>query len=1147
MGGRHFAALVCALTSAFQRPQAPRAPRAVAVPALNSLPPTPEDAEDEVSWRRSVTSADFDDALVYRLFRRQFEILLPGFVPKKQLAVSARRGKASLRRLRLNATALNRFVSIAWTSVFTLNRDPLEVRINKVEFEFDQGARKPTKYQLGEAKREWDALAPAPAAFMNEYPTIEGARFLVDELVCVARRVEAPFPRGGNSTVRLTLRGVDARSVDNASAVVDLRRCWASYNPAPNAAAAFIAKRRREALVEICVEIKFDDRDASEADPAATASAAATAAAADATAPEVAEDGARWISNGRPDGERPRRLVPREETTPDRLWLLRRRREAAGGAANWSVTRTSDDWEPPRVEFSKNSEDDGFVVLARAPAPAALLTVGYDSPRAEVKSIRVDLDLRRFRLALDSDLLGARAPKPGDVSLGVFALFGDSRPAALRPAPSKVGAVGDALSAVLNRIVRPAAALLRRAPKCARRPPARPRARRRARFLALAAPAARAAEAVGPDALLPAAAGGAKEQALAAAAEFFGGGQRGRRSEAARSEDFFGAGGGGAFAAGRRGSISDVISAQPAFRGGGEAFDALRGRLDAAADDFFALEDADGPAKAAAFLASAAPEGPDGEDDDLRASIRELEDALAARDRDLAAAARDLDRARGRRETRTVAVGAFAATASRSAATDAPVTAASMTQAPETRAAATPSRRARRRRVVRRAGDAGRGRRRRGADAFLWRRRGRPAKRSAAATAAPDVADAASGAAVDFADAGTDAPAARAFRDAERTRTPPTATARRAPLPPPRPETRPGSRDGRAADAGLRYGRAGDAVARGRRRRRDAFRRLQCGAAASVATEAGAHFLVPARGYVPSIPGAHASVAVETDALETRDAAVEVVASSSSIALDVPSIPGAHASIACETDAPVTAASMTQAPETRDSGGDAAPAPTSADAASAAAPATRSTGVDAGDPREKRSAGTTAAPAVADAASGTAVASADAGTDAPASRAFRDAAACEPPTASAASDARPLPPPPRPETHDQEAATDAPRTRACGTDAPATRSRAVGDAVAMRSVGSAAAPDTSSTATDVPSIPGAHASVGSAAAPDTSSSATDVPSIPGAHASVGSAAAPETSSIATDVPSIPGAHASIAVETDALRRATRPSTRRRRR
>ena len=43
--------------------------------------PLDDDEVEAVSWRRSVTSADFDDALVYRLFRRQFEILLPGFAP----------------------------------------------------------------------------------------------------------------------------------------------------------------------------------------------------------------------------------------------------------------------------------------------------------------------------------------------------------------------------------------------------------------------------------------------------------------------------------------------------------------------------------------------------------------------------------------------------------------------------------------------------------------------------------------------------------------------------------------------------------------------------------------------------------------------------------------------------------------------------------------------------------------------------------------------------------------------------------------------------------------------------------------------------------------------------------------------------------
>ena len=115
--------------------------------------PDQQKAETEVAaWRRSVTSADFDDALVFRLFRRQFEVLLPDFEPKEQLAVSARRGRASLRRLNGDARAINKLfnplctdtnwplqltrcacdaVSIAWTSVFTLNRDPLEVRISK--------------------------------------------------------------------------------------------------------------------------------------------------------------------------------------------------------------------------------------------------------------------------------------------------------------------------------------------------------------------------------------------------------------------------------------------------------------------------------------------------------------------------------------------------------------------------------------------------------------------------------------------------------------------------------------------------------------------------------------------------------------------------------------------------------------------------------------------------------------------------------------------------------------------------------------------------------------------------------------------------------------------------------------------------------
>ena len=44
----------------------------------------------------------------YRLFRRQFDALLPGFEPKKQMAVSARRGRANLRFLDFDSFTVNR-------------------------------------------------------------------------------------------------------------------------------------------------------------------------------------------------------------------------------------------------------------------------------------------------------------------------------------------------------------------------------------------------------------------------------------------------------------------------------------------------------------------------------------------------------------------------------------------------------------------------------------------------------------------------------------------------------------------------------------------------------------------------------------------------------------------------------------------------------------------------------------------------------------------------------------------------------------------------------------------------------------------------------------------------------------------------------
>ena len=44
------------------------------------------------------------------VFRRQFEVLLPDFEPKEQLAVNARRGRASCDGLSGDASAINKLV-----------------------------------------------------------------------------------------------------------------------------------------------------------------------------------------------------------------------------------------------------------------------------------------------------------------------------------------------------------------------------------------------------------------------------------------------------------------------------------------------------------------------------------------------------------------------------------------------------------------------------------------------------------------------------------------------------------------------------------------------------------------------------------------------------------------------------------------------------------------------------------------------------------------------------------------------------------------------------------------------------------------------------------------------------------------------------
>mmetsp|Transcript_9392 Transcript_9392/g.29180 ORF Transcript_9392/g.29180 Transcript_9392/m.29180 type:complete len:516 (-) Transcript_9392:31-1578(-) len=460
-------------------PPTPPPPKPVTGPWQWS--PDQQKAETEVAaWRRSVTSADFDDALVFRLFRRQFEVLLPDFEPKEQLAVSARRGRASLRRLNGDARAINKLfnplctdtnwplqltrcacdaVSIAWTSVFTLNRDPLEVRISKAELDFDQKLQRPTNAELRRAGIEWRSLFGPLPSYMREHPTVEGARYLIDELVCVARRVETPFARGSNATLRVTFSGVDARSVDNSSRVADLKKCWASFNTPPNQKYAFIAKRivAREMVVELCFE----------GDARAEAAAAAVRNAAEiAFAPTTIRIAPPGTGHDEPPvlDMDPLRLLSRrtrrsKKTAPV---VVEEPHDPHEHETHVEICAENDQESPPtEEEEAPPPPEPEFVEVFRAPTPAALVTFGYDSPANEVASVRFDLDLRRGRVSLTPDTLREPARRPGDVDLGVFMRLGSSGAVSVsRPVDDVPGGVGGRVRRVLrDRVVRPFLAL----------------------------------------------------------------------------------------------------------------------------------------------------------------------------------------------------------------------------------------------------------------------------------------------------------------------------------------------------------------------------------------------------------------------------------------------------------------------------------------------------------------------------------------------------------------------------------------------------------------------------------------------------------------------------------------------------------------
>ena len=278
---------------------------------------------------------------------------------------------------------------------------------------------------------------------------------MIDELVCVARRVETPFARGSNATLRVTFSGVDARSVDNSSRVADLKKCWASFNTPPNQKYAFIAKRivAREMVVELCFE----------GDARAEAAAAAVRNAAEiAFAPTTIRIAPPGTGHDEPILDM------------DPLRLLSRRTRRSKKTAPVVVEEPHDphehethveicaenDQEPDKEEEADEAPpppEPEFVEVFRAPTPAALVTFGYDSPANEVASVRFDLDLRRGRVSLTPDTLREPARRPGDVDLGVFMRLGSSGAVSVsRPVDDVSGGVGGRVRRVLrDRVVRP--------------------------------------------------------------------------------------------------------------------------------------------------------------------------------------------------------------------------------------------------------------------------------------------------------------------------------------------------------------------------------------------------------------------------------------------------------------------------------------------------------------------------------------------------------------------------------------------------------------------------------------------------------------------------------------------------------------------
>ncbi|KAJ1445219.1 hypothetical protein M885DRAFT_550619 [Pelagophyceae sp. CCMP2097] len=466
--------------------------------------------DEEQKWRRDTTKVDIDDKMVYSMFRRQFGMLFVGFNPKKQLAVSAWRGSARLRDLELNASVLNLIfnpgvledvdqdeppvqlvgaradrVSVAWKSLFSLAREPLDVRVARLELDLDFNAPRPSPRAVARAKADWVALVGEPTSPLASYPIGEGARYVIDELVLTVRGVATPLPRyAQNATVRVTARGLEAQSVDATGQPNDLKQCWKSLNAdleknRTNAAnkrkpkRAYIAKRivARQIEIQFAEEAVEPPHSAPAADAVAAAVDVAVAAARDAAARDAASPMQKVLDGLKPEGlKRGNETAqpPDDRTDGGAAWFM-----GSLAGAHFSKKAEPPEAPSPRVAaalpvpsappLAALAAPRCFEAIADAPFAEALVTIGYDVKTHGIVQLKYDVDGRQLRLNLDRATLtkaGVAAPADDEPTVDFpfvefFATLGTGVPRSDEGALSASESPTSPLAFLSNRIVRP--------------------------------------------------------------------------------------------------------------------------------------------------------------------------------------------------------------------------------------------------------------------------------------------------------------------------------------------------------------------------------------------------------------------------------------------------------------------------------------------------------------------------------------------------------------------------------------------------------------------------------------------------------------------------------------------------------------------